>query len=300
MVKCTPPIEFRHFRYFIAAAEHGSFRKASAALGVHQSSLSRGISDMEDALGASLFQRGSGGVSLTIAGQRFLVRARRVARDVEKGVLDVASIGRSEDGRVAIGILSSIASGFLAKLLSSYHHHHPNVEVELRDGNPSEHVASIRRLALDVAFVTGSREWSGCDTEHLWSERVFAALPEQHPLASLDELNWRDMADETFIVLDVAPNQEVHDFLIQRLAERGHHPKICTQYVGRENLMPLIALGRGLAVISEAMTAPPFPGVCYRPIDGESLPFSAVWSPRNDNPALRRILSLARSIAKMP
>ncbi|WP_394113062.1 LysR family transcriptional regulator [Xanthobacter wiegelii] len=71
----TPEIEIRHLRYFIAATDAGSFRKAAAALGVQESSVSRRIRDVEDQIGASLFVRHSGGINLTMAGQRFLHRA---------------------------------------------------------------------------------------------------------------------------------------------------------------------------------------------------------------------------------
>jgi hypothetical protein len=46
----------------------------------------------------------------------------------------------------------------------------------------------------------------------------------------------------------------------------------------------------------EATTRAAFPGIVYRPIDGERLPFSAVWSLRNDNPTFRRLLSMARTL----
>ena len=58
-------------------------------------------------------------------------------------------------------------------------------------------------------------------------------------------------------------------------------------------LIQIVSLGRGLTLVSEAATAMSFPGVIYRPLLGEELSFSAVWSPRNENPALRRMLSLA-------
>ncbi len=290
-------IELRHLRYFIAAAEHGSFRKAGAACSVQESAISRRVRDLEDRLGASLFNRYSGGVRLTFAGERFLRRARQIIRNVGHGVEDVASIGRSEDGRVRIGIYSSIASGFLADLLRTYEDQHPSVDIEMVEGNPAEHVAAVRQLKLGVAFVRGARAWSDCDTAHLWSERAFVALPDGHVLAERKEIQWQDLTEQAFIVSDTAPGQEIHDYLVLRLADLGRHPDIRVQNVGRDNLLPLVALGRGLTVVSEAMTAARFPGLCYRPITGEILLFNAVWSPKNDNPALRRFLSLARSIA---
>lgn len=265
---------------------------------MEESAISRRVRDLEDQLGASLFQRHSGGVCLTLAGQRFLRRIRLTLRQIDDGAADVAAIGRSEHGRVRIGIYSSIASGFLAELLRAYGQRHDKVRIDLIDGNPAEHVAAIRQLRLDVAFLTGTHDWIDCEREPLWSERVFAALPDDHILASREELVWDDLAAESFIVSMVAPGQEIHDHLVRCLADLGRHPEIEVQQIGRDNLLQLVALGRGLTLVSEAMTVAQFPGISYRPIAGEVLPFSAVWSPRNDNPALRRFLSTARMLTR--
>lgn len=294
MSKASGMIELRHLRYFIAAAEHGSFRKAAAAIGVEQSAVSRRIRDLEDRLGASLFHRYSGGVCLTFAGDRFLRRCRQIIRSLGEGAHDVAAIGRGENGGVKIGIYSSIASGFLAELLQDYRLRHGKVRIELIDGTPAEHVTAIRQLNLDVAFLTGNRDWPDCERVSLWSERVFVVLPDLHPLAREDEVMWRDLAQETFIVSKAAPGQEIQDHLGRELADLGRHPKIQVQSVSRDNLLPLVAIGQGLTLVSEAMTVALLPGITYRPVAGELLPFSAVWSPANDNPAFRRLLTMAK------
>jgi DNA-binding transcriptional LysR family regulator len=262
---------------------------------VQESAISRRVRDLEDELGASLFHRYNGGVRLTFAGERFLRRARQIIRSVGHGAEDVASIGRSEGGRVRIGIYSSIASGFLADLLRLYEKQHPSVDIEVIEGNPAEHVAAIRQSKLDVAFVRGTRVWSDCDAAHLWTERAFVVLPDRHVLAEREEIQWQDLTEQAFIVSDTAPGQEIHDYLVLRLAAFGQH-----RISGFNMSVATICCPwwpQGLTVVSEAMTAARFPGLCYRPIVGETLLFNAVWSPKNDNPAFRSFLSLARSIA---
>lgn len=291
-------IELRQIRYFLAAVEQNSFRKAASALGIQESAVSRRVRDLEDQLGASLFQRHNGGVFLTLAGQRFARHARKALRQLEHGAKDVATIGRSEVGRIKIGIFSSLASGFLWELLRAYNEGHAQVRIDLIDGNPADHVSAIRQLRLDVAFITGTSQWSDCETEHLWYERVFVVLPTDHALCSKPQLDWQDLASERFIVSDGAPGPEIHDYLVKRLADLGQHPEIHTQHVGRDNLLSLVAIGRGLTVMSEAGTAAQFPGTVYRQLIDEVLPFCAVWSPRNDNPAWRRLMSLARSMSR--
>lgn len=195
-------MNFRHLRYFVAASEHGSFRKAGAALGVQESTISRRIRDMEDGLGSALFHRHSGGVCLTVAGQRLLSKAQKVLRYINEGAEIVDAVGRGAEGQLRVGIFSSLASGFLQDLLRTFAAEHPSIHVEVADGNPAEHVAAIRQFRLDIAFLTGTLEWPRCETTYLWSERVFVVLPETHALAVKEEVSWQDLAHETFIVSD--------------------------------------------------------------------------------------------------
>ncbi|POF33948.1 LysR family transcriptional regulator [Roseibium marinum] len=293
----SPPIELRHLHYFVYAHEYGSFRKAAAALEVQESTISRTVRDLEDRLGVSLFQRHNNGVCLTLAGQRFLERARSALHQIGEGIRDLTAIGCCADGRIKVGIFSSLASGFLPDLLRAFCKDHDGVHIAFIDGNPTEHIAAVRQIQIDVAFITGTRECSNCETDLLWSERVFAVLPQGHPLVEKDELSWHNLKSQRFIVPRTGPGPDIHDFLMSRLANLDHQPEIDTQQVSRDNLLSLVAVGRGLTLTSEATTVASYPGVVYRPIAGETISFSAIWSPRNDNPALRRLLSMARAMS---
>ena len=266
---------------------------------IRQSSVSRCIRDLEDRLGTSLFHRHRSGVSLNRAGHQFLPRARQTIRGLDESLHAIALLGRSENGRIKIGIYSSIASGFLAELLRSFGDQHNSVQIQLIDGNPEEHLAAIRQLELDVAFLTGTRAWQDCDSAFMWSEGVFVVLPELHELAIRTAVGWHELSCEAFMVSETAPGQEIYDYLVRKLADLSCHPDIHVQSVSRDNLLSLVAIGRGLTVVSEAMTATNYPGLVFRPIKGERLPFSAIWSPNNDNPAFRRFLSMAKAKAEL-
>ena len=296
-IMTTEAIELRHLRYFVAAVEHGSFRKASVALRVQESAISRRIRDLESHLGVAVFKRCSWGVQLTSAGERFLPRAKRALRHVQEGAGDATVVAHGREGRIRTGIFSSIASGFLRELLDAFAKAHPGVYVELIDGNPSEHIAAIRQLRLDLAFITGTIHWPECETELLWTERVFVVLPNGHLLCKRAELEWADLAGEKFIVSDTAPGEEIRDYLVQHLADLGRHPEINPQFVGRDSLLAFVSPERGLTLTSEATTAMQMPGISYRPMRNEILPFSAVWSAKNNNPAADKLLNLARSMA---
>lgn len=228
---------------------------------------------------------------------RFLQPARRALQQLGDGSRVVEAIGRGETGYLRIGVFSSLATGFLADLMRTFRVRRRRVRIDFVDGDPEDHLAAIRQTHLDVAFLPGMFDCAGCETTLLWFERVFLAMPAGHPLYNRDQIRWTDLVGSRFIVNDVAPGGEIQDYLTQRLADLGQHPDIHQQYVGRDNLLTLVAQGLGLTVTSEATTAVSFPGVVYRPIAGEELPFCAVWSRQNDNPAFRRLLSAARSAA---
>ena len=245
----------------------------------------------------TLFIRYNGGVRLTPAGQRFLVQARKALSQIGNASIDAASFGRGETGTVRIGIFSSLASGFLADLLRAYVSSHPAIRLDLIEGATSQHIAAIQRHQLDVAFTTGQPLADGCDTLQLWEERIYVVLPDDDELSRKSEIEWSDLRERHFIVSADEPGSRVHNYLVKHLAELGRNPSIDRHDVARDNLMHLVAIGLGLTITSEATVAAGFPGVVYRPLIGAMLPFLTIWSPQNDNPALRRLLSLAKTMA---
>jgi DNA-binding transcriptional LysR family regulator len=291
-------IELRHLHYAVAAAEQGSFRRAAMAMKIQESAVSRRIRDLEDEIGAALFIRHSSGVIMTQAGEVFVRYARRALQQISHATIDVGAIGRGENGVIRIGIFSSLASGFLSQLLYAFSVSHSDVRVDIIEGAPSDHVTAVQRHQLDVAFVTGLHPIDRCDYEQFWTERVFVVVPSKHPLTKARSIRWHDLHGQRFAVSESDPGPEIQDFLIKHLAELGIHPDIQRFKVGRDNLMQIVSFGRGLTLTSEATIAAHFPGVVYKQLDGEMLPFRAVWSPHNDNPAFRRFLSMARIMSK--
>ncbi len=291
-------IELHHLRYVVAAVEQRSFRGAAKVLSVQESSVSRRIRDLEDELGAALFIRSHDGVRLTYAGQRFVCRARIALDQIGHAARDVGAIGRGEDGMVRIGIFSSMASGFLAELFQAYDSGHAGVRLDFVDGVPLDHITAVRQHRLDVAFITGVSELTDCNVVQLWTERLFVVLPAHHRLEAQSGIGWSDLCGQSFVFSESQPGSEISDYLVKRLAEAGDRPMVERHGVGRDSLMQIVSLGRGLTLIGEAATAMHFPGVVYRPLVGEELLFSVVWLPRNENPALRRMLSLARKMSE--
>jgi DNA-binding transcriptional LysR family regulator len=227
-----------------------------------------------------------------------LREARAALLQLDHAVRAAAAAGTGSIGQVSIGIFSPIAAGYLRELIQLYCSQCPDVRVEILEGASADNVTAVRNRQLDIAFITDFTDANGCETLPLWTERMFVVLPEGHKLRERNEIQWTDLGDERLIL-----RQSCDPALLDRFSNRliGDSRQIIVQKlnVSRETLINLVAIGLGVGLTSEATIATPFPSVVFRPIAGadEVLRFSAAWLPQNDNPAFRRLLSLARKIA---
>ena len=283
----------------LLVGEYLSFRRVATILGVRQSAVSRRVRELEDELGVSLFERYHAGVRVTNAGARFLQEARTALLQLDHAVKTAAAAGSGTIGRLSIGILSSIAAGYLRELIRVYCSHHPDVDIQILEGASADNIAAVRKRQLDVAFIVDTSDAKGCETLPLWAERMFVVLPEHHALHERREIEWTDLLNEHLIVRQSERDPAFCERLTRWLTD-NHAADVQRLNVGRDTLMHLVAMGLGISLTSEATTATSFPKVVFRPVagDNELLQFSAAWLPHNDNPALRRFLSLARSMVK--
>jgi len=282
----------------VVVGEYLSFQRAATALGVRQSTVSRRVRQLEDELGVSLFERNRTQVRVTNAGAAFLKQAGEALNQLEHAVRTANAAGTGSIGRLSVGFLTSMATGFLRDLIKTYCSRHPKVAIQILERASADSIEAVLKRQLDVAFVLGTGQASGCDSARLWSERLFVVLPEDHILSEQRELAWADLRNEHWIVRQ-SVNPQLLERITTRLTDARHNPSVQKLDVGREALMNLVSIGFGIGLTSEAAIATPFPKVVFRPIagDDELLHFNAVWLPHNDNPALRRFLALARAMA---
>ena len=279
----------------VCVSHQGSFRKAALALGIRPSVVSRRIQVLEDALGVSLFQRRSQGVQPTIAGRRILHQGVAILTDVDALLRTAVLSGSGTEGQLRVGIVASIAGGNARNLLAGFMAAYPDVGLDIVEGLPQEHTAAVRSLRMDIALVVGAPAATGCEVQLLWSEPIFVAVSVSSPLAASATLRWDQLAAEIFNVSKMGPGPEIEDIVIRHLSELGRRPIIEPRTVQRGGLLGLVSLGIGITLVGTAEAAVTYPNVVFRPLVGEVLPFSAVWMANNDNPALRRFLSLART-----
>lgn len=289
-------IELQHLQYAVAAADHGSFRQAAEALEVRQSTLSRCVRQLEQAIGASVFDRSSGGVRATHAGRHFLRIARSILEQMDTLVTHTHSTGRGEAGKLTVGFYTSLSAGNLRATLTDFKQRFPKIELGMAERSRARLVAALRNGALDIAIVTGDAPIQDNKALSLWSERTFVALPEGHSLADREAVYWTDLRSETLVLSHYDPGRELEDVVLSKLVCPEDRPRIERHDVSRGIIKSLVSLGFGISLVTESDAGASFSGLIYRELrDGTGpsrIGYSAHWRADNDNPALSNFLKL--------
>lgn len=290
--------DIRQLRCAIAAADHGSFYRAARALDIEQSTLSRNILRLERVIGAKLFHRSRAGVTMTIAGARFIRNARPMVASADQMVATARAAGQGRAGSLVVGFNSSVSAGNLRATMLAWQEANPDVELEGVETDRGTLLAGLDTCEIDIAVLIGEAAHDGYRREPFWSERMLVALSTSHSLVERDILHWTDLRSESFVLPTADPSPDLRDMLLGRLSSSGIRADIKMTQASRETVLSLLGAGRRLTIVCEGSVGVQFPDVAYRPIHGEQGPaltvYSGYWRKDNTNPPLKRFLAFVR------
>jgi len=290
-------VELRIMRWAITAAQYRSLRQAAEMLNVRQSTLSRGLRDLEHHLGAVLFERTNGGTRPTFEGQEFLEAAKRIVGTTETIAMRLKTRSRGECGRLTIGVHSSLSAGNLRATLFEHRGRFPDVEAYLVDGSSDHLISDVAGSAIDIAFIVDGSPQGQEKSLPVWSERLIVALPEEHPLSTHEVIQWSELRNKPLLLPQRGPGPEFLKLLVCKIGcpEPRHLLRLD---VGLDRFFTLVGLGSGLLLVLEGATGVTYPGVTFREVHDARGPtrlnFRAYWREANCNPSLRPFLDMLR------
>ncbi len=217
-------MEIRQLKAFLAIAEAKTFTAGARRVNVTQAAISMQIRQLEDEVGLSLFTRTPRRVILTEAGEYLLDRARKILREHDSALAEIAEVAGAEYGRLRIGSASgTFAMNQLPGIMAGLREKFPNAELSVSAGTSERLVDRMMHGELDTAFVSLPVDNLNVSTESLFSDEIVAIAHPKHPLAKekfisaatlagekliLGERggNTRRMIDEFFQAANVKPN----------------------------------------------------------------------------------------------
>ncbi|MBU6486798.1 MAG: LysR family transcriptional regulator [Burkholderiales bacterium] len=289
-------MELRHLRYFIAVAELRSVRAASEQLHVTQPAISRQIQDLEEAVGAALFERTPRGLTLTPAGQAYLSEARDILARVDGANRLARRIASGVEGHLRIGFVENAAwSGIVSHALSAFEQAAPNVALELTPMNTPEQLDALAAGRLDGGFCYrfGAMP-EGIGSVHVLDQNVVLAVPEAWPHGNATPVAAHELAGKPFIAFPRRVYPAYYDRLLSACAERGLTLDIRQEASTETAILSLVSAGMGAAIVNAANVDRPPPRVRFVQLQDLSvpLPLDFCFVTQQVNPALARFVQL--------
>ncbi|HTH38476.1 MAG TPA: LysR family transcriptional regulator [Pyrinomonadaceae bacterium] len=240
-------MEIRQLKAFLAIAEAKTFTAGARRVNVTQAAISMQIRQLEEEVGLPLFTRTPRRVILTEAGEYLLERARKILREHDSALAEIAEVAGAEYGRLRIGSASgTFAMNQLPSILSALREKFPNAELTVSAGTSQTLVDKMMHGEIDTAFVSLPVDNLNVSTESIFSDEIVAIAHPKHPLAKEKFISAAALAGEKLILGERGGNtRRMIDEFFQAANVK---PNITMELSRQEAVTQMVAIGLGVGM----------------------------------------------------
>ena len=294
-------MELRHLRYFVMVAEESNISRAAARLNISQPAVSRQIRDLEQELGAELFQRDRSGLRLTAAGTTALAHARELLRQANT----LQEAVRLQSGKVKtvslrIGYIPTALSGFLSTALRRFNEQHPHVCVQIEEMTPARQARALQQGDIDIGLLGTPdaalrRQYR---TESIREVQVAVALPDDHPLADRTSLKLAELDGAHWLTLTGKQFPGRPEMMRTMFEQAGISLPDAHEVQGLSEILGQVGSGGGVALVPADIALMPHPGVTFVALSHPTwtLNSSAAWRADRETEELRALVALLKQV----
>ena len=290
-------LELRQLRFFVTVAEELHFGRAASREHIAPSALTTQLQRLERTLGVLLLDRTGRRISLTAAGARFLVEARRILEHVDRAAMVALGASRTPP-TLRIGLLEE---GYDATrpVLSALRAAHPDLEIrQVTAGVPEQcRLLADGRLDAGVGRVAGVPPAIASELFRL--DPLGVLVPAGHRLAGRTVLPVAALRDETLLLPDEDLAPEFNEFVAAACRSAGFFPAVFPGSVqGLRAATDLVVQGRCLACLP-ASAVTPGDEVVWVPLERAvpCYPWSLLWRLANPSPQVASLVTTARRLS---
>lgn len=290
-------MEFQHLKLFIDLAQSRSFIRTAEKNYMSASTLTRQIQQIEEKIGQPLLIRDNRQVHLTDAGRKFLEFANQSWAHWQQIQHQLSPNQTELEGELNLFCSVTAAYSHLPRILERFRQRYPKVEIKLSTGDPSQALSRVQSLQADLVL-SGKPETIPPSIEFHYIDDISLSLIIPRVACSATQLlqqnpiNWQEMP---FILPVEGPARKRidHWFKTQKIKT----PKIYATVAGHEGIVPMVALGCGVALLPDVVIqhSPANSQVSYLTLPTPIEPFElgvCVQQKRLQEPVLKAFWSL--------
>lgn len=187
---------------FIAVAETGSFQKAAHRCNITQSTVSRQMQALETDLGIQLVHRHSQ-ARLTIAGERFVGRAKKICHEWELASQELASLRLGEQSELCVAAIPAVCAYQMAPVLQKFRAEYPDVQLRVTALGSDRALKVLKDGLIDLAVVMNNRFISSSPEmiiDSLYTETIRVLMAADHPLTKYNSVPWEELGAYSHVV----------------------------------------------------------------------------------------------------
>ncbi|ARE73415.1 LysR family transcriptional regulator [Streptomyces sp. Sge12] len=276
-------MQFQQLLYFVAVAETRHFTRAAERVHVAQPSLSQQIKALERELGAELFSRARGNITLTDAGETLLPLARRMLADADTARLEVQELAQLRRGRVRLGATPSICTGLLPDVLRAFHDAHPGIELLIEESGSLDLVRELARGALDLALIALPLPPSApalTTVELLTEDLVVVSSADRPAPGGGGELTIRGLREEPMVMF--RHGYDLRELTVAACRAEGFEPVFTVEGGEMDAVLGFVRAGLGIAVVPAMVADRAGPSLRVTPLAGSPLHRTIALAHRTD------------------
>lgn len=275
-----------HLAALVALAEYdGHMTRAAEALGVPQSSMSRRVHALEQALRVPLLIHDGRIVRLTPAAQDLARAALDPLRQLDLAVGVITGEADPDHGTVSLGSPLTMGSVLIADLLAAFRRRHPGIRVALKQAHGAELSTDLLAGRLDLAIAIPPPQ--RLRHQIIGTQQIYAVLPVEHRFADRTSVQIHDLKDEVFIANPASYNlRQLTEAWCQ---EAGFVPTITLEVTEFTTVRALISRGLGIGLLPRDEQLPE--GAVERPLAGNRYQrdIALAWGATVETPVTRQL-----------
>ncbi|MEB9914835.1 LysR substrate-binding domain-containing protein (plasmid) [Bacillus cereus] len=281
-------MELRHIRYFLALAEELNFSRAAEKLHIAQPPLSKQIRELEEEIGAKLFNRTKRHVELTSAGKVFLSKAYQILDQVEQACISTRLTSTGTEGEIVIGF-SGVVQDLIPNIIK-YRERYPEVGIVLQQLSTPNQVKALNEKRIDIGIVAAPVNSNKIHVRPIKKMCLKAIIPEKHSLAFKPSIYIHDLEKEPFIMATKSAAPYYYDTFMNLFQNKGFAPNIAIQANDLQTVSALVANGMGVALLPSSIHS--LSGLILRKVEDidTTIEVSLAWRKNNNSKVIENFL----------
>lgn len=239
-------------KYFVSVAQTLNFSEAARQNFVSQSTVSRGIKEMEKELGADLFSRTKRDVVLTAEGKALLPYAMEIIENLNSATFTIEKLQRGIDGKITIGY-DETSGPYIARYLKKFVSSYPDITVDIKKIEISEEILALDNGEYDIVFMLRDMMPDSPDIDHIDAFDDTLSIVTPKGMFPGGSINFDALHDKNIVLLSEGESPILYMEILDLFRTYNIIPKVANRFDSIKSVLLAVSAGIGVSILPTSL-----------------------------------------------